>query len=79
MAKKIFENKGTFEALHAAEKWLTDHDYSYGPTQVCAPQAIFRGDCYVSKWRNLSAKDKTEMVGTITGECREGPIIVNLF
>lgn len=64
---KEFKNTGeTFSSLHAAEKWLRDNDYSFGP--LCGPEPVgcVKGDALISKWRNLSAEDKTQMDCVIT-------------
>lgn len=73
-----FNNAGTFEASNAAEAWLSDRGFSYGPSQVCGPQAIWFGDCAISKWRNLSAKERRECHAILEGDGREGPMRITL-
>lgn len=53
-----FEQPGDFDASRAAEKWLQKHGFSFGPSQADGPQAIWFGDCSISKWRNLSAAER---------------------
>ena len=78
--KKIFTEKGTFQAYYAAEKWLRNNGYSFGSSCVCSPQAIKKGDFYIAKWRNLSAKERKDIDGIIEGQNhREGPVVVDLF
>lgn len=78
--KKIFNQKGTFKAYYAAEKWLTENGYSFGPSCVCSPQAIKKGDYYIAKWRNLSPMERIDIDGIIEGNNhREGPVVVELF
>lgn len=74
----IFNNKGEFAASYAAEKWLRDRGFSFGSSQADGPQAIWHGDCYVSKWRNLSAKEKREMHAVMDGDGRDGPVHIRL-
>jgi hypothetical protein len=73
-----FNNAGTFAAARAAEQWLRDRGFSYGPSQADGPQAIWYGDCTISKWRNLSAKEKREVHATLDGNRREGPMRITL-
>ena len=77
--KIVFSDKGTFKALRAAEKWCDKNGYSYGSTCVCSPQALKKGDWHIAKWRNLSSLEKLDIDGTIIGDGREGPIIVEVF
>lgn len=83
MKKKIkelkFDKEGTFEAYHEAIKWAYDNGYSYG--SMCAPQptALFKGDCNIAKWKNLSKQERASVDGTITGDYREGPVYITIF
>lgn len=64
--KKIFKHDGTpFGAKHAAENWLDAKGYSVGPSQNCAPQAIFKGDVYVLKWRDLTTEERSQRDGAL--------------
>ncbi|HEX8610206.1 MAG TPA: hypothetical protein VF800_02875 [Telluria sp.] len=74
-----FNNQGEFAASRAAEEWLRERGFSFGPSQADGPQAIWHGDCYVSKWRNLNAKDKREMHAVMDGDGRNGPIKIRLL
>ena len=73
-----FTDKGTFAASDAAKAWLTSRGFSYGPSQVDGPQAIWFGDCSISKWRNLSPQEKRECHATLDGNHREGPMRITL-
>lgn len=53
-----FDCPGDFASSRAAEHWLTQHGFSYGPSQADGPQAIWYGAYSISKWRNLSAAEK---------------------
>jgi hypothetical protein len=75
---KTFTGAGTFDAYHAACAWLEKNGYSHGPTSIDGPVAIFKGDCDVSKWRNLNAKERKAVDGLLDGDTRNGPITVRL-
>jgi hypothetical protein len=57
-----------FGAQRAAEVWLRERGFSWGSSQVNGPQAIWHGDCYVSKWRNLSAAEKRDAHAIMEGD-----------
>lgn len=76
---KYFIGKETFEALHKAQKWCNDNGYSFGPTCVCSPQAIKKGNWNIAKWRNLTPSERKNIDGTITGDGRNGPIKVDIY
>jgi hypothetical protein len=73
-----FNNAGDFQACYAAEAWLKARGFSVGSSQGGEPRAIWHGDCYISKWRGLSAADKREMHASMTGNQRNGPVRVTL-
>lgn len=75
---KTFTGACTFDAYHAACAWLDQNGYSHGPTSVDGPVAIFKGACIVSKWRNLSAKERKTVDGLLDGDIRDGPVRVRL-
>lgn len=79
MRTKTFTAIGTFAATNQAEQFLRDRGFSIGWTEGSAPRGIRHGDCAIAKWRNLSARDKTQMHGAITGNPRNGPVTVDLF
>ena len=56
-----------FGAQRAAERWLKSRGFSWGPSSVDGPQAIWHGDCSISKWRNLSAAEKRDAHATMDG------------
>lgn len=63
--ERRFDVPGGFASIYAAERWLTERGFCYGPTQVDAPVAIFHGDGLVSKWRNLSREERLAVDGLI--------------
>lgn len=74
-----FNDKGDFAASHAAVDWLCEHGFSVGSMQAGSPRAIWYGDCYISKWRGLSAEDKRGMHARLEGEERDGPVRITLL
>lgn len=72
-----FPDQGTFAAVGAACKWLSENGYSYGSMQRGAPIGIMKGDYAISKWRNLSAADVADLDGYMQGDFRNGPVIIS--
>jgi len=70
--KITFSQTGDFEAMHAAEQWCADNGYSVGSMQRDDPRGLLKGDCDISKWRNLSAVDRFELDGTMS------PVVIEL-
>lgn len=66
-----------FSALRAAEAWLKDRGFSYGPQQGRAPIGILLGFCTIAKWFKLDAEEKNDLHGQIVckaGNFRSGPV-----
>jgi len=78
MFTKTFTEQGTFNALHTAEKWLTENGYSYGATSCMHPVPVLKGDWLIAKWKNLTKKEIAQLDGRIDGNWREGPVTVYL-
>jgi hypothetical protein len=78
--KYTFEGQGDFDALNKAEEWLKNQGYSLGSLQGPSPVGIMKGDFCISKWRNLSEKEKNELGGVLTGPSkRSGPVTVEIY
>lgn len=80
----LFNEEGDFMAYHAAESFAKEHGYSIGSMCSPMPTALFKGDCYVAKWRNLSKKEQDQVDGIITadgihGSYRSGPVKIILY
>ena len=75
---KTFTEPGTFQALYAAEKWLDENGYSYGPGSAMHPTPVLKGDFMIAKWKNLTRKEIAQLDGKIDGNFREGPVTVTL-
>lgn len=76
--KIIFDNLGDFAAVNAAEQWCSDHGISVAPMQRSAPRALLLGDYTIAKWRDLTTAEREAVNGTMTGDMRNGPVVVSL-
>lgn len=76
---KTFDRKGTFNALHDAEKFLRDRGFSLGSSQADGPQGIMFGDYAISKWRNMGKAEISALHGVMRGDGREGPLTIFLL
>ena len=75
----LFNEHGDFMAYRSAEAWAKEHGYSSGSMCSPEPTALFKGDHYVAKWRNLNKKERESVDGVITGEYRNGPVKITLY
>ncbi len=76
MATYTFTGKTDFAAARAAERWCEEHGYSVGRSQRGSPRGLLRGNYDIQKWRNLTASDRAALDGTMTGDMRNGPVVV---
>ncbi|WP_341893791.1 hypothetical protein [Ferrovibrio terrae] len=78
--QKTFTNTGTeFSAWRAAEAFLSERGFSVGSTQKGAASGILFGDFKISKWRNLSPKERNQLHGTVHAlDIRSGSAVVTL-
>lgn len=74
-----FKGRETFSAYNKAEQWCRDNGYSVAPMCCPLPTGLVKGDVYIAKYRNLTARERRELHGTITGNFREGPVVVTLL
>ena len=74
----IFDQKGDFQAIYAAEKYCNENGISYG--SMCSPYPIglIYGEVVIAKWRNLTKKERDLVDGTITGDFRNGPLTLTI-
>lgn len=74
-----FKKPGTFQSLYAAEAWCLENGISVGQSCATGPTGLLFGDyTWIAKWRNLTAKERSALHGTMSGDFREGPVIVGL-
>ena len=77
---KVFDEKGPFKAINAAEKWIKKKGYSSGILYRDMPIALKKGDYLISKWHNLTKLEKLDIDGHITSkDFRHGPVTVEIF
>jgi hypothetical protein len=72
-------NGGDFSACAAAERALERAGFSLGRMQRGDPRGILFGDYDIAKWRNLSARDREELHGVMTGSMRDGPVELTIY
>lgn len=77
--KQTFTETEDFKAINEAQRMLKDNGFSYGSMQRDEPIGIMYGDYDIAKWRNLSSVDRAQLHGTITGNKRNGPVVVEIF
>lgn len=74
-----FTQSGEFEAYYAAETWCRENGISVGQTSAMDPTGLLFGDYgWIAKWRNLTTKERAQLHGTLTGNRREGPVVITL-
>ncbi len=68
----------TFAAHSAAVAFLKEKGYSVGSMQRGSPIGVAKGDCDISKWRNLGP-DVKELDGVLVSDSfREGSVTLYL-
>ncbi len=75
---KVFNETGTFAAVHAAEQWCAENGIAVGTMQGPSPRGLMYGDWDISKWRNMSKQEQAQCHGTMTGDMRHGPVVVEI-
>lgn len=74
-----FTQKGTFKALCAAESWCRENGISVGQSSATGPTGLLFGKYdWIAKWRNLTPQERADLHGTMDGDFREGPVLINL-
>ena len=81
-ATRTFKANGTFKAFHEAEQAVSEMGFVSGSMQRNAPIGLMDSEtcCSVSKWRNMSDTEHTELDGLIlSDDFREGDVVVVMF
>lgn len=78
MTTITFSQPGEFAALHAAEAWCEQAGYSVGQQQRGAPCGLRKGKFLIAKWRNLTVQERMACDGQMTGDMRNGPVVIKL-
>lgn len=76
--RTTFDDAGDFNACNAAERWCEARGIAVGWMQGPDPRGLLMGDYTISKWRNLNARERRGLDGTMTGDMRSGPVTVTL-
>ena len=77
--KITFPQIGEFRACCLAEEWCEERGISVGRMQGGDPRGLMRGDFDIQKWRNLNDNERAALHGKMTGNMREGPVIIEMF
>jgi hypothetical protein len=77
--KKVFDILGgNFEACREAEEWCRERGIAVGRMERDQPRGLLVGDYDIAKWHNLSGPERRELDGTMTGDMRHGPVVIEL-
>ncbi|WP_321820912.1 MULTISPECIES: hypothetical protein [unclassified Burkholderia] len=74
-----FNQKGTWAALDAARRWCRENGISVGQSCASGPSGLLFGKIdWIAKWRNLTQDERDALHGTMSGDFREGPVVIVL-
>lgn len=82
MSRKITKTftGGDFTAYDAATGWCREHGISCGSMSSPFPTGLMWGKVLIAKWKNLTAKERAQVHGTISaGSFREGPVTLSII
>lgn len=68
----------SFPSEESAQKALSEAGFSLGALQRDDPRGVMFGDIGISKWRNLSQKEKDTLHGVYQRAYRDGPVEITL-
>lgn len=72
-----FNQTGTFQAMYAAEAWCRENGISVGQCCATGPTGLLFGKFdWIAKWRNLTQEEKAGLHGTMSGNLRNGPVVI---
>lgn len=74
----VFSEEGDFEACNAAEAWCRNNGVSFGTAQRGSPRGLMRGVVEIGKWRTMTAREIKALDGTMEGDMRNGPVIIEI-
>ena len=75
----VFNQAGSFQAMYAAEAWCRENGISVGQSCATGPTGLLFGQYdWIAKWRNLTAGEKRALHGTMSGDMRDGPVVIVL-
>jgi hypothetical protein len=73
-----FNQSGTWAALDAARSWCHENRISVGQSCATGPSGLLFGKFWIAKWRNLTQDERNALHGTMSGDFREGPVVIIL-
>lgn len=73
-----FKQTGTFQAMYAAEAWCSANGISVGQSSIGPTGLLFGEYDWIAKWRNLTPSERKELHGTMSGDMRNGPVVIDL-
>ena len=74
-----FSQSGTFQAMYAAKAWCRDNGISVGQSCAIGPTGLLFGQFdWIAKWRNLTPMERKDLHGIMTGDMRDGPVVIIL-
>jgi hypothetical protein len=74
-----FNKPGTFQALYEARAWCQENGISVGQSSAMGPTGLLFGKFgWIAKWGNLAPQERSDLHGTMSGEFREGPVVIVL-
>lgn len=74
-----FTQKGTWTALEAARGWCRENGISVGQSCATGPSGLLFGKFdWIAKWRNLTKTERDALHGIMSGDFREGPVVIIL-
>lgn len=80
--RKVFDGTpgDDFSAFYAAVVFLEARGFTVGPGSIGNPCGIMYGrDWQIAKWKNLTAQEKAQLHGALSGDRRRGPVTVAIF
>lgn len=76
--KLTFTGTKPFEANNAAERWCELRGVEYGGMERDQPRGLMVGTGHIPKWTHMTASERKELHGTMTGNMRLGPVTIEL-
>lgn len=59
--------------------WCRENGISVGQSSATGPTGLLFGKYdWIAKWRNLTPKERGDLHGTMDGNFREGPVVIDL-
>lgn len=56
----VFDQKGTFEAMYAAEQWCCDNGVSFGSSCAMSPTGLLRGEFHIRQHGLTEANESNQ-------------------